>query len=160
VKTDAVSYVFAFFALVVLAAFQELIPAFGGCRPPLLLTAALYAAVRSEPLRAGFILLLAAFFEDALASFPILCSPIFFLAAGLLARHLVRHSAIWITAVIAPAAEIWYAFWGLYAADDPVLVRALAAAPLGALAAAALFPVLDALKRAAGVDEPHRGEST
>lgn len=141
-----------------MAAVQEMSPTVLGARIPFLLAAALFAAIRAEPLRAGLVVLLAAFFTDALAAFPTLCSPLFFFAAGLVARRLSRHSAVWSTAGAAFLAEIWYAFWGLYPADEPVFLRALAAIPLGACAAGLIILLVPVLERAAGIGGSDRKE--
>lgn len=161
VKTKIVQILFIFLCTLLAAALQDMLPSFGGTKPPLLLALTLYWAFTETVLdsrdrktgnahalamRWVFVAFLAGAFEDALSEFPIGCATGFFLLAGVAAR-LLRPFAFPLSPlalglvslmVAAPFHEIWLSVWGVAGTEPSLLVRAFAsalpAAPTGALA--------------------------
>lgn len=176
-KTRAVQILLVLLCTTLAAALQDMLPAFGGAKPPLLLAFALHGAFtqaspaprdRADGGRPPFVLrwicaaLAAGAFEDALSAFPLGCATGFFLLAGVAARCLRALVRGWTPAALglvavtaaAPLHEIWLSVWGV-AGDDPApLVRffasALPAAPAGAL----VFALLPLVERLVGFEGP------
>ena len=176
-KTRIVQILFIFLCTALAAAAQDMLPSFGGAKPPLLLALPLYWAfseppvdvrARSDRKRSALALcwVIAAFlggaFEDALSEFPLGCATGFFLLAGSAAR-LSRPATLSLSPpalglvslmVAAPFHEVWLSVWGVAGADPSVLVRffasALPAAPTGLL----LFALLPYGEQAVGFDLP------
>lgn len=164
-KTRIVQILFIFLCTVLAAAVQDMLPSFGGAKPPLLLALTLYWAFsestgKSRDRNAGKTRsiavhwILAAFitgaFEDALSEFPFGCATGYFLLAGAAARffrpfvHSFSLMTLGLVALMAaaPFHEVWLSVWGVAGTDPSALVRffasALPAAPTGALVFAAL----------------------
>ncbi len=176
-KTRAVQFLFVLLCTTLAAALQDMLPAFGGAKPPLLLALALRGAFAEAPsgardraaddaapfaLRWVFAALAAGAFEDALSAFPLGCATGFFLLAGGAARVLRGAARVWtppalglvaVTAA-APLHEVWLSVWGVADGDAALLVRffasALPAAPTGAL----VFALLPFAERLVGFDGP------
>ncbi len=164
-----VQIVFTLAAVIVLAAAQDMLPAFCGTKAPLLMLFVLQSAF-DEPRRnlrqnERFTLprwlptaVLAGAFEDALSGFPAGCSMAFMPLAGLAARFM-RSTADGLPAalvglasatVAAPLHELWMAVWDVLSPDSAPAVRFFASALPAAPAGAALFAALPALRRHAG----------
>ncbi|MGN0847608.1 MAG: hypothetical protein ACI4RA_09525 [Kiritimatiellia bacterium] len=176
-KTRVVQCLFILLCTVLTAALQDMLPAFGGVKPPLLLALTLHWAFTEElpdardrtaeqtspfAVRWAFAALLAGACEDALSEFPVGCATGFLLLAGVAAR-LLRTEAdglhpatlgLIATMAAAPLHEVWLAVWGV-AGDDPGLVirffaSTLPAAPTGAL----VFLALPFVERHVGFNGP------
>ena len=179
-KTRFVQIAFVLVSTVLAAALQDMLPAFGGAKPPVL-TALVLAWALLEPLprehgadKQPFyaqrwipVALLAGAFEDALSGFPTGCATGFLLLAGATARllwpvtRMLSPSALGLVATVTAASchELWLCMWGV-AGDDPSgLVRffaaALPAAPTGVLVFA-LLPRLTSLSGFHGVVQDGR----
>ena len=176
-KSSVVQIVFVLVCTVLAAALQDMLPSFGGAKPPVLAMLVLGWVLfdrrargrdRSAASRPVILepwipaALLAGAFEDALSGFPTGCASGFLLLAGAGARLLrpattmFTPSALGLVAamVAAPCHELWLGMWGV-AGDDPSgLVRffasTLPAAPTGAI----LFALLPRLMRRAGFHGP------
>ena len=169
-KTELVQIVFFTIVLVLAAAVQEMAPAFGGAKPPLLLLVALCEALRPSPpplpgsakrqtRRVGWLVVAAAagVFADALDELPTGCMAFFTMFACAAAR-LVRESAcalpaplagLVVGAIAAPCQEAWLALW---IPSGSALVRFVASAPAAAAAGAALFAMAPRIARITGLD--------
>ncbi len=175
VKTKVVQSLFLLLCTVFAAALQDMLPTFGGVKPPILLAIALCwafsekapdirdrVAEKAHPfaMKWLFAALLAGAFEDALSEFPLGCATGFMLLAGIAARLLrtVTQGVLPLplglvaTMAAAPLHEIWLSVWGVAGNDPSLLVRffasALPAAPVGA----AVFLLLPFLRRHVGFD--------
>ena len=134
-QTRAVQITFTLICLVIAAAAQELVPAFGGAKTPFLALFAVYTALR--PSRSWMPAALAAgAFEDALNGSPAPCCTFFTLLAAT-AAHFLRPVAHGLPAagvgacaamVAAPIHELWLSAWGVLPPGCPVLVRFFASA--------------------------------
>ena len=168
-KTRAVQIAFLLLCTVSAAALQDMLPAFGGTKPPVLTALVLaWAVLEPRPRdRSGTpfhaanwipFALLAGAFEDALSGFPVGCATGFLVLAGAVAR-LVRPFAGMIatpvqglvaTVVAAACHEAWLCMWGVVGDDPSGVVRffasTLPAAPVGAAA----FTLLPRLVKATG----------
>lgn len=174
-KTRTVQTLFVLLCTTLAAALQDMLPAFGGAKPPLLLALVLHwafaepaprerAAAGAPPLalRWLFAALAAGAFEDALSAFPLGCATGFLLLAGAAARGLRGAARAWTPpalglvalAAAAPLHEVWLAVWGVAGGGPAPLVRfcasALPAAPAGAL----VFALLPLAERLVGFDGP------
>ena len=174
-KTRVVQIAFILVGVVLAATLQDLLPAFGGTKPPVLTALVLaWALLEPEPrdhaaakrpfYTARWIptALVAGAFEDALSGFPTGCASGFLVLAGVaarLARPLTGVLALPVrglvaTMVAAPCHELWLCMWGVVGEDPSGVVRffasALPAAPIGA----ALFALLPVLVRASGYEGP------
>lgn len=166
---NSVQIVFTLAAVTLLAAIQDMLPAFCGTKAPLLMLFAMQSAL-AEPRRnrrqdEQFTLprwiptaMLAGAFEDALSGFPAGCSVAFMLLAGLAARFM-RSTADGLPAPLvglasaiaaAPLRELWMAVWDVLSPDSSPAVRFFASALPAAPAGACLFAALPALRRHAG----------
>lgn len=181
VKTRIVQMVFALVSTVIAAALQEMLPSFGGTKPPILLCLALlWAYVErsrddrdSQTEKLAFFsarwipaAILAGAFEDALSEFPTGCATGFFILAGAavgLLRQAIRMlqpsaRGLVIAVAAAPLHELWLNMWGVVGDDPSGLVRffasTLPAAPTGAL----LFWIFPRLIHLAGVNGSVKGE--
>lgn len=162
VKTDAVRVAFTAIALVVAAAVQDMLPAFGGVKAPLLQTVALYAALRGGASPSGWVWTAAGAgaFSDALSGLPLGCGLGFLLPACAAARVLrgaladVPPVALGMAAamIAAPLNEVWLAAWGLVS-GAPATVRFFASALPAAVTGAAAFALLPRLEAAAGLTD-------
>lgn len=176
-KTKVVQILFIFLCTVLAAAAQDMLPSFGGAKPPLLLALTLYWAfsestrrsreLTSEKKRAfAMRWIFAAFvtgaFEDALSEFPLGCATGYFLLAGAAVRFIRPFVTTLSSATLglvtlmaaAPFHEVWLSVWGVADTSSAALVRffasALPAAPTGAL----LFVVLPLCEQFAGFHGP------
>ena len=170
-KTRAVQIAFVLVGTVFAAALQDMLPAFGGAKPPVLTALVLAWALLEPPPREhgsakqSFHVqrwipaaVLAGAFEDALSGFPTGCATGFLLLAGATARllrpatRMLTPAALGLVATVAAASchELWLCMWGVVGADPSGLVRffaaALPAAPTGAL----VFVLLPRLTRLVG----------
>ena len=171
-KTRFVQIVFTLVVTILGAALQDMLPSFGGTKPPVLLAMTL-SLVFSEPeadmrdrrtaapfFANGWIpmALLAGAFEDALSGFPTGCAVGFIVLAGATAR-LFRSMArfypplvcgLVATMAAAPCHELWLCMWGVVGNAPSGFVRffasALPAAPTGAL----IFMLMPWLARITG----------
>ena len=174
-KTRIVQIVFIAVCLVLLAALQDMLPTFGGTKPPVLAALVLaWAFLEREPrgpaktkrpfYAASWIpvAILAGAFEDALSGFPTGCASGFLVLAGGTARLLrpltpgLEPVVLGVVAamVAAPLHELWLCMWGVVGDDPSGLVRffasALPAAPTGAV----LFLRLPRLLTVSGFEGP------
>lgn len=177
VKTRIVQCLFILLCTVIAAALQDMLPSFGGVKPPILLALTLHWAFSehapdarerasekssSFAVRWIFAAILAGAFENALSLFPFGCATGFMLLAGISAR-LSRsvsaglvHPALGLVAVMvaAPLHEVWLCVWGVAGEDPSLFVRffasALPAAPIGVV----VFTLLPFFERHCGFDGP------
>ncbi len=179
-KTELVQTVFFAFALVLAAAAQDMMPAFGGAKPPFLLIVALCAAMRPDPEPAqgssnsrnkvrhvGWLVvaLAAGAFADALDTLPFGCMAAFTAfacAAVRLARNATSGmppalAGLMIGAVAAPCQEAWLNLW-LPFGSESALVRFFASAPAAAVAGAAIFATAPWVARTIGLEGKHPAE--
>lgn len=172
-KTRVVQIAFILAGVVAAAALQDMLPAFGGTKPPVLTALVLaWALLEPEPrdraagkrpfYAARWIpaALVAGAFEDALSGFPTGCASGFLVLAGAtarLVRPLTRMLALPVRGLVAtmaaaPCHEAWLCMWGVVGDDPSGLVRffasALPALPVGA----AVFALLPALVQATGFE--------
>ena len=148
-RSDAVQLVFLLFVLVVGAAAECLLPKPFGTGFPILLSAALFAAVRRPvPVFVTFALA-AGGAEDALTSLPLMTSPAFFLLAAASVRWSGSRAAV--AAVAAPVYQFWLWLW----AADPgsgVFLRFVVSVPAGFVTASLVAALLGVLERKAAAD--------
>lgn len=164
-KTRIVQILFVLACTVLAAALQDLLPSFGGAKPPVLLALLLgqVLSARESDTREkraesqslhlpGWLAtaVLAGAFEDALSGFPTGCAASFFVLAAIVARLLrpatrtLAPIALGLLATMLAAAghELWLGMWGVVGDDPSLFIRffasALPAAPVGAFAFAAL----------------------
>ena len=182
-KTRTVQIAFLVVSTICAAALQDMLPSFGGAKPPVLAALVLAwallgplpreRATDKKPFYAQCWIpaaLLAGAFEDALSGFPTGCATGFMLLAGAMARMLrpvtrmLAPAALGLVATVVSAAchELWLCMWGV-AGDDPSgLVRffaaALPAVPTGALVFV-LLPRLTHLVGFHGVGQDGRWSS-
>ena len=174
-KTRVVQIAFILAGIVRAAALQDMLPAFGGTKPPVLAALVLaWALLEPDPRgqAAGKrpfyadrwipAALVAGAFEDALSGFPTGCASGFLVLAGSvarLARPLTRMLALPVRGLVAtmaaaPCHEAWLCMWGVVGDDPSGIVRffasALPAAPVGA----AVFAALPVLVEATGYEGP------
>lgn len=176
-KTKIVQILFIFLCTVLAAAAQDMLPSFGGTKPPLLLALTLYWAFsestrhtreRTSDKKRTFAVrwILAAFitgaFEDALSEFPLGCATGYFLLAGAAARFIrpfvttLSLVTLGLVALMAsaPFHEVWLSVWGVADTSAAALVRffasALPAAPTGAL----VFAILPLCEQFVGFHGP------
>lgn len=176
-KTSLVQILFVLMGTIIAAALQDMLPAFGGAKPPVLLTLALFWSFAERPddgresraakrsiLAARWIpaVLLAGLFEDALSDFPTFCSAGFFVLAGAAARFArpttreLGRPLLGLVSVLvaAPLHELWLVTWDVVGHDPSGIVRffscTLPAAPTGLL----VFTILPRLVHRAGFEGP------
>lgn len=176
-KTKAVQILLILVCTVFAAALQDMLPAFGGVKPSLLLALVLHWSyaerkvderdrhARKVPFLAARWIPAAIFtgaFEDALSGFPTGCATGFFLLAGAAVRFLrtladsVEAPVFGLIALMtaAPLHELWLGVWGVVGDDPSLFVRffasALPAAPVGL----AVFALLPPLERHVGFEGP------
>ena len=171
-KTDLVQISFLAICLVLAAAVQDMLPAFGGVKMPLLQVLALAAAfgvagggkedgknVRSHGAFLWlWVVLAAGFLLDALGGVSFGCGTGFLVAVCVLAHILRRIVSDMPPAVLgivsamlmAPLNELWLDAWGL-AGGDPMPVRFFASAIPAAVAGALLFSMLPRIERRIGL---------
>jgi hypothetical protein len=164
VQTRAVQITFTLICLVVAAAAQELVPAFGGTKAPVLALFAVYTAFR--PSRRWMPVAVAAgAFEDALSGSPTPCCTFFTLLAAT-GAHFFRPVALGLppagvgicaAMVVAPVRELWLSIWGALPPGCPVLVRFFASALPAAAVGALVFAALPAAENLAGFTVPETG---
>ena len=163
-QTRAVQICFTLLCLVAAAAMQELLPAFGGTKAPMLVVFAVYTAFR--PSRSWIAVAVAAgALEDALNGNPSLCGTCFALLAAT-GAHFARafeydmpQAAVGAiaAAIAAPVHEIWLSTWGALPPECPLFVRFCASALPAAVAGALAFALLPAAEAFAGFDGPQSG---
>lgn len=153
-KADAVRLLFIAIALIVAAGIQEVLPAFGGVKMPLLLAFSLAAASAwflPAPFRAGAALA-GGYFTGALSDLPFACAEFFFFAAGWVVSYLFRHRETrggdWLFGLAAAGAasgamQVWLYIWGTPGTGGSILSRALPAIVAGAPAGAVFFALID-----------------
>ena len=176
-KTKIVQILFIFLCTVLAAAAQDMLPSFGGAKPPLLLALTLYWAFsestrrvrdRASGKKHSFAVrwILAAFvtgsFEDALSEFPLGCATGYFLLAGAATRFIrpfvhnlsLATFGLVVLMAAAPFHEVWLSVWGVADTSSAALVRlfasALPAAPTGAL----VFAILPLCEQFVGFHDP------
>lgn len=169
VRTNLLQSAFIFAVVVVVAAFQDMLPSFGGTKAPLLLLAVLHWAFteprrnkrRSAPAELPYWIpaaILAGVFEDALSGFPLGCAVSFMVLTGVAARFIrktvtdIPPAFLGLTAAIlaAPLHELWLAVWGMVGDTPSLTVRFFASAFPAAPAGAAIFIVLSFLEHHTG----------
>ena len=163
-QTRAVQITFTLICLVLAAAAQELVPAFGGTKTPFLALFAVYTALR--PSRSWMPAALAAgAFEDALNGSPTPCCTFFTLLVAT-GAHFIRpivHDlppagvGACAAMVTAPMRELWLSIWGALPPGCPLLVRFFASALPAAAVGALMFAVLPAAERVVGFSIPETG---
>lgn len=172
-KTDLAHTAFVVIGLVLLAALQDIVPpCAGGVKVPLVQVFALYVALSgSSPLeekrpraprsfRWAWTAAAAGYLMEALSGLPPLSCIGFMIPVCALARTL-RHIAppdlaspllgMASAAAYVPLQEAWLAAWG--ASGDSAIVRFFVSLVLAALTGAALFRLLPAAERFAGLRE-------
>lgn len=148
--SDLVQFVVAVLAIVLGAAFEELLPKAMGVGFPILLAAVAFMAFR-RGLTAGVLFALAAgAMEEAISSLPPMTCGSYFVLTALLA-HWLRLPLLTVVAG-AVGLQVWLAVWtaGL---GGGVFVRILVALPVGLAAAVAVGAALSWAWGKAAVDE-------
>ncbi len=172
-KTDLAKTAFVALGLVLAAAVQDMLPAFGGAKAPLLQVFALHVAMSCEGIvdvrrtsRRGhpqawiWTSVAAGCFMEALSGLP-LGSCIGFLLPACAIAHAFRmmaaeHSQMTVgmvaALVFAPLQEAWLDAWGA-SGGGPAIVRMFASAIPAAVVGAVMFALLPWLERFAGLRE-------
>lgn len=172
-KTELVQTAFVVICLVFLAALQDMLPPFGGAKPPFLQVFALYVALAETPcanerrsraprsVRWAWTAGVAGYLMEMLSGHPF-GSCIGFIVPVCALAHMLRRIApsdrspasLGVVAALAyvPLQEAWLGAWGGSGADSAV-VRFFASIVLAVLAGAALFTLLPRIERFAGLCE-------
>ena len=172
-KTDIVQTAFVAISLVFLAALQDMLPSFGGAKPPLLQAFSLYVALVDPPsaderrararhsIRWALTAGAAGYLMEALSGLPLGCCIGFMLPVCALAHMLRRivsldlsRPMLGMAAALAftPLQEAWLGAWGA-AGGDSAVVRFFASIVLAVSAGAVLFALLPRIERFAGLRE-------
>lgn len=156
-QTRTVQILFTSLCLVAAAALQELLPSFGGTKPPMLALFAIYTAL--QPSRQWISVAIAAgAFEDALNGSVVPCCMFFDLLAATGAHFLrpvtrdLPPAGVGAGAAIvaAPVHELWLAIWSVLPPGCSAFVRFFASALPAAAAGVAAFLLLPMAERASG----------
>ena len=145
-----VQIVFAAIALVLGAAFEELLPKFFGVGVPILLTAVLFMSARRTGSFALVFAVAAGVLEDSLSFLPPMTSVSAFLTAAFLTRRL---GWAWpFLVLVYPCYQIWLSVW-VVGIGGEIFERVLLSCPIGLTTAFVIEMALDWLCRKAAVDE-------
>ena len=145
-----VQIVFAVMALVLGAAFEELLPKFFGVGVPILLTVVLFISVRRTGSFALVFAVAAGVLEDSLSLLPPMTSVSAFLTAAILVRRL---GWSWpFLALMYPCYQVWLSVW-VVGIGGEIFERVLFSCPIGLTTAFVVEMALDWLCRKAAVDE-------
>jgi len=148
-KNDFARIVYCIAILAAGCAAEELLPKFLGVGFPILLAATIFFSSRSGVFAAVAFAIAAGAAEDAVSSLPVATSACFFTLAALFANS-VRYLAA--AALLAyPLYQLWLWIW-LPGVGAGVFARVVVAAPLGAVAAAAVFALMRSVERRAAID--------
>lgn len=177
VKTRVVQILLILVSTVLAAALQDMLPAFGGAKAPILLALVLHWSFTERKaderdrhaqkvpfLAARWVpaAIFAGAFEDALSGFPTGCATGFFLLAGAAIRFLrtlvgtieIPVLGLIVLMAAAPLHELWLGVWGVVGEDPALFVRffasALPAAPVGMI----VFSFMPSIERHAGFEGP------
>lgn len=150
-KKDLVQLVYSIFVLVVSCAAEELLPPVFGVGVPVLLSASVYFALNRTPVVGLLFTLAAGAAEDSLSSLPLAASLSCFVVACALLRGLKLHFALAVFAY--PLYQLWIWAWLGSAMQGRILIRILAAFPVGAVTSVAVWALLRWLDGKAAVDE-------
>ena len=150
-KKDIVHLVHALLTLVIACAVEELAPGIFGVGLPVLLSSSLYCAINRKPLEGILFALAAGAAEDSLASLPLASSVSFFVVAGALFRGF-KLSPFAAPAVY-PVYQFWVWAWLGSAMQGNILLRILAAFPVGAMVFSLVWFFLRWLDGKAALDE-------
>jgi len=164
VKNSIVQIVALVLGVVFSAALQDMLPVFGGVKPPLVMAVVVYVAFRSSlayALGTGFavgVLLdslsgVNAF--CAVVSMPLAALGVYFLRDSLEEVPGFVSGALTVAAA-AVFGEVWLAVSGAAAGDAGLLVRILAAAMFSLPLGAAMFALLPQVARHVGLEEESR----
>ena len=148
-KSDFAKIVYCAAILAVGCAAEDLLPKFLGAGFPVLLAAAVFVSARSGVFSAVAFAIAAGAAEDAVSSLPVATSACFFTLAALFANS-VRHLAA-VALLAYPLYQLWLWIW-LPGVGAGVFARIVAAVPLGAVAAAAVFAIMRSVERKAAID--------
>ncbi len=150
-KKDFVNIAIALMALIFCGAGEELLPKALGAGVPLLLSAAMYFAVRRSQFESLAFAVAAGLVEDSLSSLPFATSTAFFVAAAAVMRAFKLPLAAALAS--APAYQLWIWVWLGPRMAGSVFMRFAAALPTGAAALLAVASILLWLDGKAAVDE-------
>lgn len=150
-KKDIVHLVYALVALVLCSAAEELVPPVLGVGVPFLLPAAVYCALNRKPVEGLLFALAAGAAEDSLSSLPLAASVCFFVVTCALLRGFKLPAALAVAAY--PLYQLWVWIWLGPAMQGGVILRMLAAVPVGAATLALTWYVLHWLDGKAAVNE-------
>ena len=147
-RNEVVQTVFFLFVLVLAAAAQDLLPSWGGVKPPLLAAVAVYLAVTRRAPAAILGALAAGGFGDALSGLPGFCTAGFLLVVYLFARAFRRTADLGapsallgalLLACAAPCGEVWTWIWTGRPWAGPVAGHLFLAAVAGFAAGLVVF---------------------
>lgn len=150
-KKDIVHLVYALLALVLSCAAEELAPRVLGVGVPVLLSSAVYCALNRKPVEGLLFALAAGAAEDSLSSLPLAASVSFFVVTCALMRGFKLPSAAAVFAF--PLYQLWIWAWLGSAMQGGILLRMLAAFPVGAVTMALVWVSLRWLDGKAAVNE-------
>ncbi len=150
-KKDIVHLVYAVLALVLSCAVEELCPRVLGVGVPVLLSAAAYCALRRSPVVGLLFALAAGAAEDSLSSLPLASSVSFFVLACAVLRGFKLPLAF--AALAYPLYQLWIWAWLGSAMQGRLILRILAAFPVGAATLVLVCGALHWLDGKAAVNE-------
>lgn len=130
-KRDIVHLVYSLVVLVVSCTVEECIPGIFGVGVPVLLAAAIYCAINRKPVEGVLFALAAGAAEDSLASLPLAASVSFFVIVSAIIRGFKLPSPV--AFVVYPLYQFWVWIWLGSAIEGNILLRILAAFPVGAI---------------------------
>lgn len=163
-KNNVVQIVSIVFGVVAAAAMQDMLPTFGGVKPPLVTMVVAFIAFRMSFAHALGIGFGAGLFLDALSgvsafcatvSMPIVALGVYFLRESMEnVPHFVAGALV--TAAAAVFGEVWMAASGFAVGDAGLLVRIPAVFVLAIPVGAAFFAILPRMGRHVGLEEEER----
>lgn len=150
VRNDSAKLVFSLLVLVFGAAFEDLLPNFGGVGLPILLIAAQYESRRAGALLAMIFAVAAGGVEDAISNLPMMASASYFLLVAVLTRWAGLPRGLLVLTY--PGYQIWLRIW-VGDAFGNIFNRILLSVPIGILSGFVIVFLLAYFERKAAVDE-------